>query len=287
MRSLRLLVLATAAAVMLLPDIARPCSRRCRRPSVLMPAADATDIPLNARIWIGEEELSGRSAVAWGLTHPRLVDTTTDVEVPLKESVLQSDSGSVLVYTPESKLLPNHTYRLDGDDQTVLSFTTGTTEDTTPPEPPRVLSEEFISDAADFELFESSCGSTSTYGARYSLAFTGLVAVIDVRHRADIPTEFGDISVPGLVTPGTNAGEATIFVGTPAWCGGVQVSPGSQTELRFGTYDIAGNFSGFTDPLPVKIPSGCGCASGSEASSVLLLGMALLHWKRKRAAPTH
>ena len=46
--------------------------------------------------------------------------------------------------------------------------------------------------------------------------------------------------------------------------------------VRFGAIDLAGNFSGWSDPVNVQLPDGCGCRLGGAAPGASALWMAPL-----------
>ena len=60
---------------------------------------------------------------------------------------------------------------------------------------------------------------------------------------------------------------------------------GNHADVRFGTFDLAGNFSGYTEPQRVDIPEldGCALGAGSNGGWAVLLALALLGRRRRRA----
>ena len=69
-------------------------------------------------------------------------------------------------------------------------------------------------------------------------------------------------SVVGLGTAGCTAG----------W---PEAGPGARTSVRFGAFDVAGNFSGLSAPIAVRLPGGCGCAADGSADLGWLATLAI------------
>lgn len=64
-------------------------------------------------------------------------------------------------------------------------------------------------------------------------------------------------------------------------------SEGDEANVRFGTFDLAGNFSGYTERQRVKLPELDGCALGTRQGggwAALLVAVALLSRRARKQA---
>jgi MYXO-CTERM domain-containing protein len=274
------IVIAVAVVVMsslaLIPRVAEACS--CIDPmqstSLVAPADGATDVPVNARIWVGSGQMPPLTDEQTGQPKEPAVQLLDDQDqfVVGTQSIIQSTDGLVYVFTPAQPLGAGRTYRARANGAGIAAFTTGSGTDTEAPAVPSVVSED--SDAAP-NREGPACGPS--YWVRYELKTDGILTVADRDGTSTLNPE----ALSGTVT---SLEQGTAFqLGRNAcvdnWPG---VKSGDTGQVRFGTFDLAGNFSGFSQPREATIPYGCGCSAGAAPGSALVLGLAMLARRRKR-----
>ncbi len=247
---MRILIPATAAAAAFLsfawPQVANACS--ClRRLSVEVPSEGATDVPTNAVLWtqgsyvdIGEFVLMGADGVA----------------VPHATSVIELIDAPMAALRPDIPLQPEMDYTLwlcvDGvceDD--LVHFRTGTGLDTSSPAVPDLLSTKHDHAA------KSVCPGFKNITFTFEVEEGGLLVAAYGTNLSFDPIAFdGDL--------GAATNEQRLTVGSGLCSGGW---PGGDTQtVRFGNYDQAGNFSGWSEPIEESL-EGCGCYIGGSDRS--------------------
>lgn len=239
------LILAAIAA--LAPASARPCSCRFPTSGVAAPADGASDVPRNAKIWLGG--MSERS----GASLPVLVDAAGQ-QVP----VVATTIADVLILSPVATLEPGQRHAVTSDGQPLLAFTTGEDVDDAPPEVPQVLETTATSGFPD--PF-GTCGTA--HFAEMTFRADGHMTVL-VREDVDAldPAGLsGDVMLATATSP-VRFGRGGCASGWPG------AGPLSSTRLRLGSFDVAGNFSGLGDAeLIVLPPPGCSCDAAGGARS--------------------
>ena len=217
--------LALAFTLSLVPTAAHALYAPPTAMTVVRPQPGEQAVPLNTKLW-----LDGDTA-----TEINLYETPREVRlfagdsepVPLDEPVSIDTPGSrLLVYTPTAPLQPSTTYELrncaaDECDHLIATFTTATTTDATPPAKPQV-------DRVHLEdgnvIFEGD--------------FADNILVID--------DPDGTPEEPLITT------QMIYAAGTPEQYALREADIYSDHRLRFASYDLAGNFSGWTDEIPVE-----------------------------------
>ncbi len=245
----------TAALAILLAPTAASAKQAAPGPSVLTllrPYHLEEDVPLNTRIWLDDETAREPSTYA-NPREPRLF-APDEVVVPLGDALeLVAAGGRLRVYTPPT-LSPNTTYELrncDDDDCShhLATFTTATTLDSTAPAAPE------IHDA-----------HTANYALVVDAEFADDILVIG---RPDASAE--PLASRDLVAATTDQNPLTLAEDDlPSY------------QLRFATYDLAGNFSGWTDPHEVDRNLGCSTTTTAPAPWYLLLPVLL---RRRKPTP--
>lgn len=257
-----------------LPRQAWACSCAFDDTQMLAPADGETDVPTNARVWIG-------AGLYWGERGDseyrlQLLDEDgTPVDVVITELAGYIDMIAVL--TPAAPLSPGMVYEIEVDgEETLGTFEVGSDSDSDAPAVPAELDRESSSSARHPNMM-SSCGPTDVVSL--TLEDTGLVYVANIE------------GVDGMDTDGLT-GEASelspspeLYIGsagcTWSW---PDAEPHASTTVRWGAFDIAGNFSGWSDPATVSIPAaGCTCtldgatpsAAGVTAALLALVGLGL------------
>jgi uncharacterized protein (TIGR03382 family) len=253
------------ALALLVPTAALACS--CPVPGAdgftVAPVDGATGVPTNTRVWVvsavpgtlvlegGGERVGGR------ITHV---------------------GGVATVLTPERELQQRTSYVLigvdaRGDTPLDTTFTTGDGPDADPPEvdasPGRVIAED-----------EGPCGPV--YLAGFTVRTQGaLLAVADVGGGATLDPAGPSGTVSGSLSPLQQHAELeperSVDLGSTlcgqSWPG---AAPGASTTVRFGAFDLAGNFSGWSPALTAKFPEASGCSAGGVPGWPALLALLAL-----------
>ena len=254
----RLLALALPAALMSAAGLA--CNRedcKCADPSYSLsaiPRADATDVPTNTRIW-GDEP------------NTRLLDDA-GVEVPATRTTVTDPLGQGMftVLRPLTELRPHSVYTVDTAPGT-HTFFTGAGPLSEPPPIPEI-------DELEQDHYRD-CGQLQ-YSASYTLHGAGVVYLLDTAST----TTFDPVNLVGEVSGFSSS--PSFYLGPK--CGGADNFPGgasrhASTTVRFAALDVAGNFSGWSEPEELTLT---GCQLGSDPSLALLVMMPLLLGSRRR-----
>lgn len=259
----RISVVALATVFALAPDVARACSCGIGL-DLLWPAMGTQGVPTNTRLWVSEIASNGREL------RLRVVD---DVEELLySTSVIRTAEGSLEVFRPYSPLAPNTRYELvgcyDDDCEVITRFTTGDGPDLDPPPLPVETSRDGGADRRG----RTSCGESAW--ARVEFTAEGLVVMQLDEGTLDPELLFGETSIATLEDAVT-VGRGACYVGWPDW-------NHDAATLRYGAFDLAGNFSGWTEPDTLTL-DGCGCRSDtSGAPSLALLAVVAVTLRRRR-----
>jgi hypothetical protein len=260
-----LTLLATLATMA--PRAAEACSCAWLETEALFPADGQQDVPTNARIWVG----GGMYWAETGEAEYRLTlldGTGTAVEVQYSDLTGYNDLISVM--TPTSPLQTGETYeiRVDGD-EILGRFTVGADSDTEPPAVPAEIDRE-ASASARVAGMQSSCGPSDV--VNLTLEDTGLVYVANIEG-IDGP----DTAIPsGESSDLSPAPEFRLGSAGCTWSWPV-AAPGASTTERWGVFDLAGNFSGWSEPISVNIPpAGCTCVLGGAPTTTGGIGACLL-----------
>jgi len=265
--ALATLTVTLTAVGALLPGTALACS--CAVPQdtfFQQPDSGATGVPLNTLVWVGTSETRGEPIELVG---------PDGVALPGIEGNLQSAWESIDVFTPDLLLDANTTYQVQVAGQTISSFTTGATTDEVPPERPDVTDLSTWSEPAD-PFGRTSCGPTpASHGASFTWDLQGdsVLVLLDREGLADVDTDLIEGSVPGLAPHGS------VSIGNGFVCGGDtwdEARLGAQTDFQYGSFDIAGNFSGWSEPETVTVRATASCSSAGDSSPVGLLAMLAL-----------
>lgn len=189
--------------------------------------------------------------------------------------------GSITVIQPNADLEMGSTYEVTncgGSATVVTTFTVSEGPDTTPPEKPTFTMGETQSSGSSF----SSCGE-ELY-VPLEVKYQGTLLILDVAGRSTLdPQTFTGKPVDAF-WPGDTA-----IVGYGACLSNNWDfdKDGDAVNTRLGAFDLAGNFSGMTEPFSVE-PS-CTCTAvgglpqgnGYAIAGLALMGIAAI--RRKRA----
>jgi uncharacterized protein (TIGR03382 family) len=205
-----------------------------------------------------------------------LVDQAGEA-VAITYSELVGDMEVLGVYTPAEDLQPGMRYTaLDSNGRLLTTFTAGTEALTAGPELPEEISREAHSDARGPTPLDS-CGYSDLVEIR--LRTDGLFVVANVTGADELDAE----TLSG--TASQMSFDRTLRIGTAgctfSW---PDAEPNATTEVRYGAFDLAGNFSGWTEADKITLPAAgtTGCsAAGSAAPTFAMLLLGLVAIRRR------
>ena len=220
---------------------------------VVAPEEGATDVPLDARVWLGvsaDHAWFGAELVLLAADEPDAVGT--------RQATIATGLGDLLVVTPLEPLRASTDYEVwgceDGDCRhRVLGFTTGTGSIDGVPTIPELLDQDHDRSGGVI------CPREKNVELR--VAHEGLV-VVEHDSRADLDLVDVDGLTSALVVTPDEVFELDEGGCQGGWPGGRRV------EVRLGALDLAGNFSGFGETEILDI--GCGCRSDRPSPAGLL-----------------
>ncbi len=278
-----------AAALLSLPAPASACSMRFDVPPVQDPSAlpddGAVDVPTNARIWLVFE---GRSSGGYEV-RLRGGDVIQEVDAERPGAVLDrgdrvlAERHELWSYPAPAGLLPETTYTAavwstgevvdggawDADAPAVLvdevTFTTGDADDVDAPAVPESAGHRLSTAAEVYAM----CASMSDDVAEFKLDASSDFALLAEETFLGEPltSDDDDVGTPRLgdARPGDEVAHRGRF------------TAGRRHAVRLGAMDLAGNFSGWSEPVEVTMPlAGCSAADGDlPGSRVALLLLAL------------
>jgi len=249
----RLGVFLACAAAVAIPRAARACI--CAETGWNEPPEGATDVPTNTKIWRVSQE-GERAGTTFRLVGPAGDVAMDDLTLPI--ATLQPGYAFRHVLTPKQPLTPGAKYRLLVCDPSAVcsggeGFTVGSRRlDTAalPKEESRV---------PVYAVGEANtCGAAPTQLVTFRFDWSGIALLWDADgDNAFSPTTFEDLHKHSYWrwlydhSLGLPIGSAPCLRG-PADPSGY---PALNPTLRFGVLDIAGNFSGWTTPQKVAIPT--------------------------------
>lgn len=256
-----------------LADPARACS--CFDPAssldLVLPADGAANVPRNTRVFLGGKQVLVDEAGAFRDPPPLALVDADGHEVPSRASEIVG-VASVFVLHPEELLEEGRSYTVVVGDRPLARFTVGDVVDQGAPTPPRVVGVESESELEFLPLGVSdSCGPSA--GARFGLEGVDVLALaaLDEAAALDDDAMAGEVSVVAT-GPVVSVGR---FACEQSW---PEARPLASANVRFATYDLAGNFSGWSDARGVILPPpGCRCSAAHAArASTPLAGVALV-----------
>lgn len=237
-------------SVLVVPKVAHALS--CANDYVRFPQEGQQDVPTNTLLWGYFDAPDFRDVRLMG----------PDGEISLQAGHLELHNNELEVLLPAEELLPNTEYRLDlsyvDAGQTVeeapVRFVTGSGPTLDRPVRPELLSQESGSGAGWLGSpnrwvrlqFEAQGIVVGASGAQDNLATSvrQMLKLVDAPEAPEVVVSSLWISEGGNMSVGQ--GDCV------TWPGG----GGDVAELTFGSFDLAGNFSGWTDPLlSVQLPS--------------------------------
>lgn len=243
---------AAALALTLTPQLAAASVETLPVLTVFAPADGDDDVPTNTLVWLDETtaEFKGDTSEL------RLLGPEGDEVLLAKSSALTTPIGAVTVWQPERPLLADSRYVLWQCSQAACEYKLGEFRTRSGPaedDPPAPVATELV-ERGDYLDTDAE--------------FTGLLVVAAGEDDLDPDARKGELLAVGL------PGEPIAFYAHQ-----------SINSVHLGTYDLAGNFSGFSAPLPVereKSPVCGACNASQNPPVVLLMTLMLLGVRRRR-----
>ncbi len=238
----------------------------CEFPRVTLPITGDKNVPTNTKIWIN----------AWGCEQA-IVQKQGGMPV----ATTASRFGNITVIQPAADLEMGSTYEVtncNGLSSVVTTFTVTEGPDTTAPEKPTFTIGETQSSGSSF----SSCGE-ELY-VPLDVKYQGAVLVLDVAGRSTlVPETFTGEPVDAFF-PGNKPLVGYAICSSNNWDFD---KDGDAVNTRLGAFDLAGNFSGMTEPFSVEPSCTCTAAGESAESNGYAIGglamMGIAAIRRKRA----
>jgi hypothetical protein len=249
---LTLLGILAAGSVLTRALPASACSCLIERP--IYPEDGAAEVPANTRIWVPsvliENAREGIDASQFdGVLTLRGADGS-------KVQMTGASFGMFSVLTPNALLEPG-AYELawaadesSGDFYETRTFEVVAEIDEEPPPIPNV---------EDTRSFYQEAHKTcdTSYGVTLSLSNTGPIVVADEYSAISTDEARSLYDDAGLVVTGADDSPSFTF-GRCCSCFGADA--GDTLNVRFGSYDLAGNFSGWSESKIAIVPTDSGCS---------------------------
>lgn len=260
-RSKKALLLCASAAAMATfwaEAPAHACSTPLQRfGRLIAPRDQAKDVPTNAKIWIdGPPSYQANDPGSFSLQDEDGLLVPTDQTQIRSVYALATSSNSALltVHSPIHPLKAGKTYRirLNNTEETTFAVSTSDTPSgILPAKPVAVLKRAFASGRYSV----SSCGPAN-YGDYDVPLNHSIVSLLDIGGQSQI------VGTSGIASSAST--NPSMFV---TWPG---AGPYASTKVRFGQFDIAGNFSGWSDFQILRLPASPyesgGCTGGRDTS---------------------
>lgn len=253
---------AAAAGVVGVPAVAHACVPCTNTGIYVLPNADVVEPPVNVLIWV-----DGYVAQAAPL---RLLDGEgREVEVLEHRINVARMDATMVVLEPAEPLDPSATYSVTLDGDIISELETGSATDDVAPSPPTPIEHGIVDTSPG-----SMCGEARY--AWFEFSDPSLIYVLDWDDTATV----GQESLSGDVAQIRGDAQLALGFGRCSY-NWLDVEPGDQATVRFGAFDLAGNFSGWSPEHEVMFPpdEGCNCralpSSGPPgvAANVLLLAL--------------
>lgn len=276
-RGLQLACAVTTAALSC--TIAPAAADACEcviHPALVRPSSQDSVVPTNTKIWLEGSTVDAMECGAEALTD------SSNVPIPVDRHELSATNGAyaeAVVLIPQQPLIEGESYALSCElygQPVEETFTVTAPADDVPPVVLDVSIGDLESAGSEFD----SCGDTDF--AEVQVQHDGAVIVLDIAGQSQLePTD-------------PTGSVADVFAGDRLIVGGEVCGrdhnwdfddDGDATDVRFGVFDLAGNFSGWTPPEDI---SSCGCRlpgasrGPAGASAFGLVGIMLLLARRRR-----
>lgn len=269
-----------SVAVAVVPRPADACSCAPNPTTLVAPAPDSAEVPVNARVWIiaspnyFSSDAEPVSTDSWALQEAggEQVAATTFL-IPITEG------RALIVLRPAADLKAGMSYEVVGSNAVLGTFRTGSHADT---EAPRVPAAAVTSAHSEPPMTagRSSCGDSYFLG--FTVTHDGAVALANYGNDEGFNAETLTGSVDHA-TPGDRMNFGRMACST-TW---VDARPGATLTVRFASFDVAGNFSGWSTPQVETIPwATLSCSTTSSEPTLLAVTLlaSLFALRRRRHA---
>lgn len=244
-------------------------------------------VPTNTRIWVYVEDYQSSRLTVEDFTVTD--DSGTSVAVRLDTIQLPNSSyGTLHVLTPLEPLKEGIVYQVAGPVETTFMVSEGPDHES--PDKPEETERREYAQAA-----EQSCSAYSEVEIEYEPSEDLqelVVGVFDEYDTFDADTLMGTLSAVGSDVDRGDQGKMELWLG-PAPVASWPRSDPKTAVLRVGMFDLAGNFSGWSEPTtidPPPIPDGCSIGrvgqtgAGGPLVSMLLLCVFALAFRSRSIA---
>jgi len=250
-------VAALGAATSFATSDAHACSCAFGFTEFIAPADGAAEVPTNAKVWIGGGHWGMGDGDASSLL--TLVDAA-GVPVDVTVTEIQGDMDVLAVLAPAADLDAGSSYTvLDGGGGVLTSFTVGVEGDESAPEIPIETNREASSDPRG-PMPPSSCGYSDM--VTIDVDSDGLFVVANVEGANALNTDGLSGSASQMTFENRlRIGKAGCTFSWP------DAEPTASTEVSYGAFDLAGNFSGWTDGETVTLPAAGTTTGGTSCSA--------------------
>ena len=256
-------------AALALPATSFACS--CMEPGAtffLQPEDGATGVPVNTLVWVGAGQTRGLFEGDPQL--PIELLDADEVVLPGTEGRLRSLNDTIDVFTPDLLLEADTTYTVRVGEQVISTFTTGSDVDEEAPPVPEETEVSTWSRAAE-PFGTTSCGPLpASHGVSITWDMQGdsVLVLLDQDGLAEVDTDGIAGSAPGLAPHGSASLGNGFVCGGDTW---EEARLGATTEVRYASFDLAGNFSGWSEPEEVTVRAGSGCSAAGDTTPTALL----------------
>jgi len=242
-------------------------SYNCHLPGFILPLSGQI-VPRNTKIWIGG------GPYAWGATRPveqgRVKLRGPTNEIGLDFASIETEEFVITILLPRAQLDADSTYELlllDSMGWTpVLTFDTSDELDSEPPEVPEVTVTDVVN---------NGCAN----GAEIDIETDGDFVVLNhTGTTLDPRTLNGDVSVLQPAHQQVWFGREKSVCGRTTW---EYAKLRSRTDVRAGVFDLAGNFSGWSQPEELGL-YGCRFEQKSTMAGVVAMLLLLFGIGRRR-----
>jgi MYXO-CTERM domain-containing protein len=264
-----LLTLVAIATVWSASATASACT--CGPPPLVLdaPADGAEGVPTNTLVWIEPRSIPTDASL------DTFVLRSASAEIAVETSRIQVSFLEILVLDPLEDLEPETKHTVfacidDACDLLVREFTTGPAADDSPPDVPVEIDRDWGAEGSDVGG-GISCGKTRF--VEVEVEFEGVLAI-----------ELGDVELDpasrsGLVEHLTTERESML---ADNCIGNWPDDARDTTTVRYGAFDLAGNFSGFTEPDTIELRDGCGCTTDRRPGTTMLAVLFAMFARRRR-----
>ncbi len=229
---------AGLASILLLEPSAAHAATCGKGFEFVLPAGEAA--PSNSKVWIGLAQFEDTGCESIELRHEGVSVDVDCSAIEVRGQLVER----LLVLEPQEELTPGERYFVNGVGAEHSFVVEAITDD----EPP---------DLPDVQVSPSASGA--------SLDFTGFdddsegLIVVDADGGAKLSVD----TMTGRLTSATTRDSAFIHLGARgecvprSWPGDEDIEPGSTAIIKYGVFDLAGNFSGWSEPEVLTVKSGC------------------------------